>query len=231
MPDEETPGQQEDPKDPKEDPKVTPAQQAPSPKSDPIDWEARYKGSVAKVEQLTVAQRETQAQLEAKSSEMEQLSSQLGIKDTEKDVAISERDKRLNEEMLKNQELITANEQLTAFKLKADIASELGMPELLAIAEHIPNLTDKEALTVVMKDFTSFTQDLVTKREKQILAGVDIGTGAQHAEVTTPTTDKGWEDHINSFGLGTTERDKAFKGYQKFLEETHSTKLQEMNDA
>jgi len=225
MPDEETPGQQEDPKDPKEDPKVTPAQQAPSPKSDPIDWEARYKGSVAKVEQLTVAQRETQAQLEAKSSEMEQLSSQLGIKDTEKDVAISERDKRLNEEMLKNQELITANEQLTAFKLKADIASELGMPELLAIAEHIPNLTDKEALTVVMKDFTSFTQDLVTKREKQILAGVDIGTGAQHAEVTTPTTDKGWEDHINSFGLGTTERDKAFKGYQKFLEETHSTKL------
>ena len=225
MPDEETPGQQEDPKDPKEDPKVTPAQQAPSPKSDPIDWEARYKGSVAKVEQLTVAQRETQAQLEAKSSEMEQLSSQLGIKDTEKDVAISERDKRLNEEMLKNQELITANEQLTAFKLKADIASELGMPELLAIAEHIPNLTDKEALTVVMKDFTSFTQDLVTKREKQILAGVDIGTGTQHAEVTTPTTDKGWEDHINSFGLGTTERDKAFKGYQKFLEETHSTKL------
>lgn len=225
MPDEETPGQQEEAKDPIEDPKKAPAQQATTPTSDPIDWEARYKGSVAKVEQLTVAQRETQTQLEAKSSEMEQLNSQLGIKDTEKDVAISERDKRLQEEMLKNQELATKNEQLAAFKLKADIAKELGMPELLDIAEHIPNLTDKEALTIVMKDFSSFTQDLVSKREKQILAGVEISTGGQHTETTTPTTDKGWEDHINSFGLGTPERNKAFDGYQKFLEETHNTKL------
>jgi len=224
MPDDKTPGQQEDPKDPK-DPKETLGQQDKVHTPDPIDWEARYKGSVAKVEQLTKAQRDLQAQLDTKSSETEQLSSQLGIKDTEKDVAVRERDKRLEEEMLKNQELETANEQLTAFKLKADIASELGMPELLAIAEHIPNLTDKEALTTVMKDFSSFTQTQVKKREEQILAGVEVSTGGQHTEATTPTTDKGWEDHINSFGLGTPERDKAFKGYQKFLEETHGQKL------
>ena len=224
MPDDKTPGQQDDPKDPK-DPKETLGQQDKVHTPDPIDWEARYKGSVAKVEQLTKAQRDLQAQLDTKSSETEQLSSQLGIKDTEKDVAVRERDKRLEEEMLKNQELETANEQLTAFKLKADIASELGMPELLAIAEHIPNLTDKEALTTVMKDFSSFTQTQVKKREEQILAGVEVSTGGQHTEATTPTTDKGWEDHINSFGLGTPERDKAFKGYQKFLEETHGQKL------
>jgi len=224
MPDETAPGQQEDPQDPK-DPKEAPGQQDKVHTSDQVDWEARYKGSVAKIEQLTVAQRDLQAQLEAKSSETEQLSAQLGIKDTEKDIATRERDKRLEEEMLKNQELSVANEQLTAFKLKADIASELGMPELLAIAEHIPNLTDKEALTTVMKDFSSFTQQQVKKREEQILAGVDISTGAQHAEATTPTTDKGWEDHINSFALGTPERKQAFDQYQKYLEDTHGQKL------
>jgi len=224
MPDDKTPGQQEDPTDPK-DPKETPGQQDQVHTSDQVDWEARYKGSVAKIEQLTVAQRDLQTQLEAKSSETEQLSSQLGIKDTEKDVAISERDKRLEQELLTNQELVAKNEQLTAFKLKADIASELGMPELLAIAEHIPNLTDKEALTTVMKDFSSFTQTQVKKREEQILAGVEVSTGGQHTEATTPTTDKGWEEHINSFPLGTPERDKAFEGYKKYLEETHNAQL------
>jgi hypothetical protein len=224
MPDDNTPGQQEDPQDPK-DPKETLGQQEKVHTSDQVDWEARYKGSVAKVEQLTVAQRDLQVQLDAKSSAMEQLNAQLGIKDTEKDVATRERDKRLEEEMLKNQELKTSNEQLTAFKLKADIASELGMPELLAIAEHIPNLTDKEALTVVMKDFSSFTQQQVKKREEQILAGVDVSTGAQHTEATTPTSDAAWEKHINSFDLGTPERNQAFEGYKKFLEETHGQKL------
>src|SRR5512133_3531894 len=60
-----------------------------------VDWKARYDGLVRKVEELTLTNRNLNDQLMAKTSEMEQLRSQLVVKDAEKSASVSQRDQLL----------------------------------------------------------------------------------------------------------------------------------------
>jgi len=53
-----------------------------------IDWEARYKGASTKINELTTKLRDIETQLTAKTSSEEQLRTQLGVKDVEKDSAV-----------------------------------------------------------------------------------------------------------------------------------------------
>src|SRR5512146_323868 len=59
------------------------------------DWKARYDGLVRKVEELTLTNRTLNDQLGAKTSELEQLRSQLVVKDAEKSASVSQRDQLL----------------------------------------------------------------------------------------------------------------------------------------
>jgi chromosome segregation ATPase len=186
------------------------------------NWKARYDGLVRKVEELTITNRDLSTQLSTKSSEIEQLKSQLGIKDAEKSVAVGERDKRLNEILSQNTALEGELAQLRALKLQVEIANELGRPELLKLSSRLPALTDKEALKTVMLDFASFADDLVKQREKQILAGVtpSVGPGVQGGP-GAPASEQAWMEHINSLPLGSPQRKKALDDYGNWLERKH----------
>lgn len=212
----QTPGQQEN----------TPGQQAPAPSGSTAPEGfielARYNGLVRKVEELTLSNRSLTDQLTQKSSEIEQLKGQLAVKDTEKTVAVSERDKKLQETLTANTALQQELDELRGLKLKVEVANEIGHPELVKIAGNIPNLTDKEALTTVMKDFAGFVDTAVKAREQQLLAGITpVGAGPAAAP-SMPTNDKGWEDYINRFDLGTPERAKAMDDYGDWLEKKFS---------
>ena len=196
----QTPGQQE----------TTPGQQAPAASGSTAPEGfielARYNGLVKKVEELTLSNRTLSDQLTQKTSEAEQLKGQLAVKDTEKTVAVSERDKKLQETLTTNTALQKELDELRGLKLKVEVANELGHPELMKIAGNIPNLTDKEALKVVMSDFAGFVDTAVKAREQQLLAGVTPMGGGPAASPAMPANEKGWEDYINKFDLGTSER-------------------------
>ena len=183
---------------------------------------ARYNGLVRKVEELTLANRGLTDQLAQKTSESEQLKGQLAVKDTEKTVAVGERDKQLQTALQRVAELEASERRLKGLELKVKVAKDLNRPELLKIAERIPDLTDEEALKTVMTDFLGFADDMVKQREQQLLAGITPASGPGGSAVNNaPATPKAWEDHINSLPLGSKEREKALMDYGDFLERQH----------
>jgi hypothetical protein len=202
---------------------IVPGQPVVPAPAQPDNWEARYKGSVSKIEELTLANRSYLADQAAKTSEIEQLRAQLGIKDVEKAAAIGERDKQLQATI----QTKTAQEQeladLRAFKLKVEVAKEIGQPGLLKILDKLPNMTDREALKGILTDFANFANDAAADREKQLMAGVTPPLGGSAKAVTTPTSAEGWEKHINSLPIGSIDRKQAFDDYWVWAE-TNSKK-------
>ena len=183
---------------------------------------ARYDGLVRKVEQLTLDSRSVTEQLAAKSSEIEQLRAQLSVKDTEKSAAVGERDKQLQTAITSRTALETEVTELRALKLKMDTIKKLNRPDLVRIADKIPNMTDAEALETVLKEFASFADEAASTREKQLLAGVTPGPGSgSSAAPGLPTSDKEWNAHIEKQPLGSEDRQKAWDGYWMWLETQH----------
>ena len=148
------------------EPTETPAEQAQGSQQPGTgdNWKARYDGLVLKVQQLTLEGRNKDAQLAQQSSETEQLRAQLGLKDTEKQVAIAERDNKVREVLTRQSQTDTELSELRAFRLKAKVATDIGHPELVGIFNSIPNLTDEGALKAVFADFTGFADKAVARR-------------------------------------------------------------------
>jgi len=199
------------------------AQVPPQQTASSTDWEARYKGLVKKVEELTLANRTLTEQLTSKTSEQEQLRSQLVVKDAEKSASVGARDKLLQQTTQEKIALEAKLAELQGLALKVEVINELGRPELLKIANRLPSMSDKEALKVVLQDFAGFADELVQKREKDLLAGVTPPlSSAGNVKAALPASEGEWESHINSFGLGTRERQTAMDHYWGWLEQKHS---------
>jgi chromosome segregation ATPase len=205
---------------------ITPGEQVlqnPPQQGGSSDWEARYKGLVKKVEELTLANRTANEQLAAKTSELEQLRSQLVVKDAEKSASVGERDKMLQAITQEKTSLEAQLAELQGLALKVEAIQELGRPELLKVAHRLPNMTDKEALKVVLQDFAGFADDLVQQRERDLLAGITPGlSGAGNAKPGLPASEAEWERQINSHQLGTRERQQAMDDYWTWLERKHA---------
>lgn len=193
-----------------------PVQQAGSktPEQPGVNWEERYKGSVTTINRLQGEIKTLKEQLSGKTSEYEQLYSQLTQKDVEKDVAVSEHRKQLEKALT---EKTTAERELTelrAFKSKMDVIREMGANHLVPIIDRIPYVEDPEALRTIIKDFSNWGDDMKKEREKEILSGITptgVAAGSQ-AKPNVPSSAKEWEVHINSLPLGI-EREKAWDEY------------------
>ena len=195
-------------------------QQVPGTTSTPPseDYKKRFDGAILKIQELTLKSRETEAELAKKASEIEQLQAQLGLKDVEKTAAVGERDKQLQQYVTTSQQLQAELKALKALELKVKVVKKLNRPELLKIIDHIPALEDEATLETVMKDFAGFADDLVSNREKQLLAGVTPGVGAGAQTPSRPATAEGWESYINGLTLGSKDRAKALDEYGDWLE-------------
>ena len=208
---------------PAPDQQDNPGQQAPAAQSQGENWKARYDGLVKKVEELTLVNRSQNDQLAQMSSQTEQLKAQLGIKETEKQVAVGEHSKRLQDALTAQAASQTELDALRALKLQVEVAQELGRPELLKLASRLPAMTDKEALKTVMQDFASFADEAVKAREKQLMSGVTppLGSGGG-AAVAGPASMQAWQEHINSLPLGSAARKKAMNDYGDWLEKQNN---------
>jgi chromosome segregation ATPase len=176
------------------------------------DWEARYRGASTVINRLTAEKENLQGQLDASKAEAEQLRAQLGLKDTEKTAAVSERDKQIQELLQAKSALEAENAQLKALGLKVKVAKKLGKPELIEIADTIPNVTDEAALEALMSSVADWGNKLVKSREEQLLSGVTPPAGPIQAAPAAPATSEEWQKRINSMPFGP-EREKAMNDW------------------
>jgi len=202
----------------------TPDQQASAPAQQQQggeDWKKRYDGLVKKTEELVGEIKTLKAELATKTSEIEQLNGQLSLKDVEKSAAVGERDKNIEKLVLDNQSAQKELERLKALELKIKVANELGQPELIKLADTIPNMTDEDALKTVMKNIADYASIKVQEREKQILAGTAPIAGTGNAPAPGPSSQNEWMEHIEKFPLGSRDRATALDKYGQWLEDTH----------
>lgn len=177
---------------------------------------ARYNGLLAKVQELTLTNRSLTEQLGTLTSAKEQLGIQLGVKDTEKAVAISERDKTLNEIVTAKAALETELSELRVMALKVKTAKELKRPDLLSVLDTIPGVTDPEAMKTIMTSLAEYADTAASAREKQLMSGITMPVTT--TPVTgAPSSEAEWKEVINKMTPGSRERTKAFDDYGAWL--------------
>ena len=198
-----------------------PGQQDKTPAQQSVNWEARYNGQQAALQAAAESKKTIEAQLAAQASEMEQLRAQLSLKDTEKTVAVSERDKNLQTLLEEKSQMTARLTELEALNLKVKVARELKRPEILPLLDKIPNIADEATLKQYITDFVGWADDLVLAREKQLLSGVVPPTSPAGQGKQSPASAEAWEKHINDLPLGSTDRAKAMDEYGDWLEIQH----------
>jgi hypothetical protein len=198
---------------------TAPVQQSAVPANPPAGFieQARYTGVVQAVEKLTLDGRSKDTQIAQLTSEIERLKGEAVVKDTEKTIAVGERDKQLQTLVEHNKSTDAEIADLRALKLKMEVAKELGKPELIKIADRIPNLTDREVLKTVMSDIAGFADEAVREREKQLMAGITPTIPSIATTAVAPGSEKDWDSHINSLPLGSKERTQAYDRYYEWI--------------
>ncbi|MCK4725408.1 MAG: hypothetical protein KAT29_06390, partial [Anaerolineales bacterium] len=132
------------------------------------------------------------------SSDKEQLTGQLAIKDTDKSVAVGEYQKQLEAALTTQNEQTAELGELRALKGKMELVRKHDAGHLIPILDRIPYLEDPEAMEIVFTDFLKWGDDIAKKREGEILAGytppaagpTEPGAAAQ------PDTAEAWQKHI-----------------------------------
>ena len=185
------------------------------------NWEARYKGLVPNVQNLTEQVKTIQAELAAKVSEIERLTGQLGLKDVEKTAAVGERDKTIQELTQTSQSTQTELARLKALELKVKTAIELKKPELIGLLDTIPNVTDPEALKTIMTSIDDYAAMRVRSRETQLLSGTGMPAGGSPVPAAGPQTQEEWMKAIEKAPLGSKDRAKLMDDYGDWLQKTY----------
>lgn len=190
--------------------------------ADNVDWKGRYQGASQKINELMTKIQELNAQLLQRSSEMEQLRAELSLRGQENTIALGARDQQLNELLTAKSSQDAELARLRALAKKTEIAIAMGKPELLAVAKHIPDLDNEEALKVVMTELAQFGEAQAKSREQQLLSGMgQIAGGQVGTAAATLSSPEAWRREIESKPLHSTERKKMLDDYGKWLNDTY----------
>jgi hypothetical protein len=184
---------------------------------------ARYNGLVRKVDELVKADRTKDDQITQLKGEIERYQANLVEKDASVKVAVSERDKRLEEIVTQKSEMEAELRRLKALEAKVQVANEIGHPELLGAIKNLPDLENKDALKMIFEDIAKFADSKAKAREEQLLAGVTLpASGVKTNSINnTPTTEAEWEGYLAKQELGTPEYQKALDAYWDFQIKKH----------
>ena len=181
-------------------PEATPPATPPQGPPEGFVEKARYDGLTRKVEELTLTNRSLTEQLTQTSSEKEQLTGQLAIKDTDKSVAVGEYQKQLEAALITQTEQTAELGELRAVKAKMDLVRKHDAGHLVPILDRIPYLEDPEAMEIVFTDFIKWGDDMAKKREGEILAGYTPPAPgpAETGAAGKPESAEAWLTHIQN---------------------------------
>ena len=182
---------------------------------------ARLNGALAKIQELTLANRDLTEKVAAAQQNAGSLQGDIAQKVAGWQAMQSEFEAKLQGA---EQEKSQLNSQLAAYKameLKMKIIGEMKKPELYSILGVIPDTTDETALRKSIESLASFATSLTAAREKELLAGITtVENNTQTKAAELPSTNEGWQAYVNNLPLGSPERAAAMDAWHKQLFET-----------
>jgi len=179
---------------------------------------ARFNGLMQRNEALSAQLTEANSNLATRSSSLEQSAKQIADMEAGTKVQVDENalaNTKLNEQIAA---LTAKGVKADSLELKLKVATEMGRPELMALALHIPDSPDEGVIKEAFTAFAGFSDGAIKKREEQLLSGISPTSAAVVSTPAAPTTPQGWADHVNTFKLGSPEREKALKAYEKAVQ-------------
>jgi DNA repair exonuclease SbcCD ATPase subunit len=199
---------------------ATPVQQDTPPAQPEVDWEARYKGSVKKIDEKHAELKVLQEKLNeanARVAELEANQSQLSTTQT---VQQAEWQKKVEELTEKTIQLNAEIEPLRAEKAKAEIARSMGAAHLFPILDRIPYSPDPDVQKQIIKDFSDWGKNLTQETEQRLLAGSSPSIPTvDPQEKSVPQSADQWQRHVNSLPLGSKERADAMSQMFQFMKQ------------
>ncbi len=175
----------------------------------------RYTGAIQKIETLALSQKDLQQQVTDKSSELEQLNSQLAEAEALSNTSLGAKDTSITELQGQITDLTASNAALKSLEVKINTLKELGRPDLLPILEHLPDTADPEKLKEALNAMAGTVDAAVKARSEQLLSGI-VETPSVSTSLVPESAD-GWVKHIESLPLGSKEREAAMDDYGTWL--------------
>ena len=175
----------------------------------------RYTGLVQKIDTMVKADKNKDATLLELQQKLQRFEADLIEKDATNKVAVSERDRRLEETVTAKSQMELELKRLRALEAKVEVANEIGHPELLGAIKNLPDLENRDALKLIFEDIANFADTKAQEREKQLMAGVTANTaGVKTNSIgVSPSTEAEWNGHISKQQLGTPEYQQALDNY------------------
>lgn len=185
-------------------------------------WENRYKGTGPTFNKLTQERNDLRNQVTQLTAENEELKAQLSLKDTEKTVALGERDKHIQNLLVSASEQEADLKRLRALERKLKVTKDLHAPELIEVMDTVPDIDNEEVLKTMMENILNWGKSQVTAREKELLAGI-TGSGSPAPVTTTvlPTNVSDWQKYVSEAADGSEEKRKRFKQWSEWGASQH----------
>jgi chromosome segregation ATPase len=176
----------------------------------------RLDGALQKIQELTLANKALAEQLATKDVALGQTSAQIAQKEAEFQQKTGEFQSTLQNLQREREELARKAAEAEAVNRKLTAIKAAGRPELVAIIDTIPVAQSDEEQIQVVNKLAGFADDIVKRREKELIAGLGDGShsiAAGGAAPAKPTTHDGWMNYINSLKPGSLEHQKAWDEY------------------
>ena len=194
-------------------PASTPDSGAPG-QSPTTDWEGRYNGAMRVLSQRDKQIEDLQAQLDAASGSVGDLTQQLETAQAgaaAKEQSLAEQLTTVTPERDEaNQELTTARAELLKFNALKE------HPELLPLADAIPALPDEQAMADYLKMMADGVTEIATQKAEQLTAGMTPGPVAPANQPAYNFASLGeWQTALNQ-AAGTDEFAKIAQAFRQW---------------
>jgi uncharacterized small protein (DUF1192 family) len=184
--------------------------------SETVNWENRYKGVMAVLNQRNAEIERLKAEGLTSGTAIETLNTRIGTLQAEMDSKVAALTEQLKTITGERDQALTNNTGLNAYKVKMEALKEF--PDLLPLASTIPDIPDAEMMKQHLQLLAKGVGDITSQKAKQLTAGMTPGaqTPASGQQQFAYSTLDDWQKALNG-AAGGDEFSKLSGAFKQWL--------------
>jgi len=176
---------------------------------------ARLNGALAKIQELTLQLQVANGTITQKDQEISRLSGDSAQREAMLKNDVTERENKFLALQTEVSGTKAQLAELAAYKLKVATASKMGIPGIMDILDIVPAGKDEADQKAILERFGTFAGGVAQAREKELTAG-NTGPAIVQPAGPDPSTAEAWAQRVNTFPVGSKERQAAMEGWRNF---------------